>query len=343
MPSPLLFNDRIGLDVKYVDGWTVNQKVPCVNILDYGSSFQVMVPIYKKESSDVILQVLQDNWIAWAGPPKVLCVDPAQPNISQAVSEFCEARGILLQPTAGEAHWQLGKVERHGGWFNQVLKKVMEDVAPSNQHEFAECIIQAQCAKNSLINVSGTSPYQLVFGRNPRIPSDLLQEDPDVVVAEAVELQDGYARSNQIRQSARLAVLACQDSSALRAALRARPRPVKPFQSGDWVYFWRSQKWVQGKLVKGGQWCGAGMLLGQLGRNWVVAHRKNVIRCAPEQLRHASSEEKAIASDAPTNELLGIKNLLEPSLSSKIWYHVTTHRSQKMSSRMFSQGLINLP
>ena len=53
------------------------------------------------------------------------------------------------------------------------------------------------------------------------------------------------------------------------------------------------------------------MLLGQLGRNWVVAHRKNVIRCAPEQLRHASSEERAIASDAPTNELLGIKNLLE--------------------------------
>ena len=151
----------------------------------------------------------------------------------------------------------------------------------------------------------------MVFGRNPRIPSDLLQEDLDVVVAEAVELQDGYARSNQIRQSARMAVLACQDSSALRAALRARPCPVKPFQSGDWVYFWRSQKWVQGKLVKGGQWCGAGMLLGQLGRNWVVAHRKNVIRCAPEQLRHASSEEKAIASDAPTNELLGIKNLLE--------------------------------
>jgi hypothetical protein len=53
------------------------------------------------------------------------------------------------------------------------------------------------------------------------------------------------------------------------------------------------------------------MLLGTIGRNWIVAHRKNVIRCAPEQLRFASSEERVIADDAQSNELLGIKHLLE--------------------------------
>ena len=311
VPSPLAFNDQIGLDVKYVSGWKINQRVPCINIVDYGTGFQSVVPIYTKESSELIKRVLQDSWIAWAGPPKALCVDPAQPNISQAVSEFCEARGITLHATAGDAHWQLGKVERHGGWFSHILDKVLFDVAPASQEEFAECIVHAQTAKNSLINITGTSPYQLVFGRNPRIPSDLLQEDPDVGASEAIALQDGYARSNQIRQTARQAVLACQDSSALRAALRARPRPSRPFQSGDWVYYWRSQKWVQGKLIKGGQWCGAGMLLGTIGRNWIVAHRKNVIRCAPEQLRFASSEERVIADDAQSNELLGIKHLLE--------------------------------
>eukprot|EP00435_Cladocopium_sp_Y103_P022015 s1030_g5.t1 len=311
VPSPLLFNDQVGLDIKYVSGWKVNQRVPCVNIVDYGSSFQIMVPIYVKESSELIKRVLQDSWIAWAGTPKSLCVDPAQPNVSQAISEFCEARGITLHATAGDAHWQLGKVERHGGWFGQILDKIISDVGPTSQEEFAECMVQAQTAKNSLINVSGTSPNQLVFGRNPRIPSDLLQEDPDVVASEAISMHDGYARSNLIRQTARQAVLACQDSSALRAALRARPRPARPFQSGDWVYYWRSQKWIQGKLVKGGQWCGAGMLLGKIGRNWIVAHRKNVIRCAPEQLRLASSEERIVADDAQSNELLGIKHLLE--------------------------------
>ena len=65
--EPLAFNDRIGLDVKHVNSWKPGIRVPCINIVDYGTSFQVMVPIYTKESSEVIKQVLQDHWIAWAG------------------------------------------------------------------------------------------------------------------------------------------------------------------------------------------------------------------------------------------------------------------------------------
>ena len=33
---------------------------------------------------------------------------------------------------------------------------------------------------------------------------------------------------------------------ALRLALRARPRSHRNFKSGDWVYYWRSQKWEKG-------------------------------------------------------------------------------------------------
>ena len=52
------------------------------------------------------------------------------------------------------------------------------------------------------------------------------------------------------------------------------------------------------------------MVLGRLGRNVVVAHRRSVLRCAPEQLRTASSEEKTVA-EFSQNELIGVKNLLE--------------------------------
>ena len=234
--------------------------------------------IHVKESSELIKRTLQEQWVSWAGYPKQLSVDPAKPNISEAMADLCEANGFQLNMIAGEAHWQLGRVERHGGWFAQMPDRVVQDVGVSSQSEFKDSVVHTQCAKNSLINVHGVSPYQLVFGRNPQLPSDLLQIDPDVAASEAIVNYDGHARSNQIRQSARQSVLACQDSAALRAALRARPRPVKPFCSGDWVYCWRSQKWIGGKLIKGDQWCGAGMLPGQIGRNWVVAHRKNLIR-----------------------------------------------------------------
>ena len=48
----------------------------------------------------------------------------------------------------------------------------------------------------------------------------------------------------------------------------------------------------------------------ELHSSLVVAHRRSLLRCAPEQLLHASNEEKAVA-EFPESELLGIKNLLE--------------------------------
>jgi hypothetical protein len=80
--------------------------------------------------------------------------------------------------------------------------------------------------------------------------------------------------------------------------------------SGDWVYYWRSQKWQNGVLLKGGRWHGAALILGRIGVNWVVAHRRNLFRCSPEQLRHATQDEQAIAK-FDQSELLGIKTLLE--------------------------------
>ena len=88
-------------------------------------------------------------------------------------------------------------------------------------------------------------------------------------------------------------MLACQDDRALRAAIRARPRTERDFKSGDWVFYWRSQKWQNGFLELGSKWHGTALVLGRVGRNLVVAHRRSLLRCAPEQLRHASSEERA--------------------------------------------------
>ena len=133
---------------------------------------------------------------------------------------FCEAQGIDLQHIAADAHWQLGKVERHGHWFSQIFERVADECRPTNPEEFADCVLQTQTAKNAVISESGASPYQLVFGRNPKVP--------DAVIADT-----RYQRSQALRQTARLAVLQCQDSKALRVALRARPRPRREFVSGD--------------------------------------------------------------------------------------------------------------
>ena len=62
-------------------------------------------------------------------------------------------------------------------------------------------------------------------------------------------------------------------------------------------------------LELGGKWHGNALIRGRIGRNFVIAHRRSLLRGALEQLRHASSDEKS-AAEFPESELLGIKNLL---------------------------------
>ena len=303
------FNAKVGMDVKYLPGWKPNQKVPCVNLVDFASSLQVIIPLHKPETGPLLRDALQDFWIGWAGPPKMLVMDPSKPNLSACLGDFCNNLGIEVSFTAAEASWQLGKVERHGQWFQRILQRVLDDVRPETLESYRECLSQTQSAKNTLLSEAGASPYQLVFGRNPRVPQDLLQDHPHVPAVDATEHDPVCSQAHSVRQVARKAMLECQDDRALRAALRARPRPARDFQSGDWVYYWRSQKWINGVKVDGGQWYGAALVLGKLGRNLVVAHRRSILRCAPEQLRFAVPEEKIVA-EFSENELLGIRNLL---------------------------------
>ncbi|CAE7244986.1 GIP, partial [Symbiodinium sp. CCMP2456] len=244
------------------------------------------------------------------GPPKVLVLDPARPNLGEVLAEFCNNQGIAVEQTATGSHWQLGKVERHGGWFQNILQRVLDDVRPTSEEEYLTCIVQTQSAKNSLLTEAGASPYQYVFGRNPRVPTDLLQDAPDLAASDAVASDPSCQHAHVVRQTARRAVLECQDDRALRAALRARPRVHREFQSGDWVYYWRTQKSLDGTRIEGGRWYGAAMVLGRVGRNLVVAHKRSIMRCSPEQLRPATDEESTVAV-FPDNELLGIRVLLE--------------------------------
>lgn len=98
----------------------------------------------------------------------------------------------------------------------------------------------------------------------------------------------------------------------MHRALAVRPYVARQFQAGDVVAYWRDQKWNKGTLSRGGRWYGSGVVLGLINKNVVVvvAHRTRIIRCAPEQIRHATPEEKLLVAD-PENQLLGIKDLID--------------------------------
>ena len=166
----------------------------------------------------------------------------------------------------------------------------------------------AHC-KNQLIQVYGMTPSQHVFGVNPRIPENLLDEPLEVIPATSALYQATVAKHVTTRQSARRAVLELQDSKALRLALAARPRTSMVVSPGQYVAYWRSQKWIQGSLEQQGRWHGPAIVLGHVGRNVVIIHKRQIFRRAPEQIRPSTDSEKQLAQ-TPHLELAGIKHLI---------------------------------
>ena len=154
---------------------------------------------------------------------------------------------------AAEAHWQLGNVEVHGGWSSRVLGKVIAECAPNSRESWLECVHAAHC-KNELIQVYGLTPAQFLFGSNPRVPRDLLDEPLDVLPAKASLYEQSVARAAATRQAARKAVVELQDDRALRLALAARPRTLEQHAVGSHVAYWRAQKVQRGVVERGGKW-----------------------------------------------------------------------------------------
>ena len=300
------FNHRVGVDVKQLPGWNPNQKVKCLNIVDWASSFQVMVPFYEVETGQVIKTIFLERWASWAGFPTELLMDPARTNQSDTFVSALEDAGVRVLTTAAEAHNQLGKVEKHGHLFEVVFQKVLDQMQPSSRDTYDQCIVQTMSAKNEMINLQGLSPCQHVFGRNPRAPGDLVQESPSPVAATH---DSTYAKSQAIRTAARISLIQAQDDQTLRAALSARPRAERDFLAGDFVYYWRTQKFQRGVRLAGGRWYGAGIVIGKVGRNILVHHRRNMFKVSPEHLRHATLEERAVAQ-SDGRELLGIASMV---------------------------------
>ena len=304
------FNQRVGWDVKNLPGWGVNQKVKCVNIVDFATSFQVMVPFYEKETSDVLRKAYQEAWQRWAGPPTEVITDPARTNQAESVFQQLEGDGTRVLSIAAEAHAQLGKVEKHGHLFEVILQKVLDQIQPTNREEYEQCLVQTMNAKNELLNHHGLSPCQLVFGRNPKIPGDLIQEQPCPISGTLPLADDAVAKAQTIRNQARMALIASQDDKSLRAALNARPRVEREFLPGDFVAYWRTQKYERGVRLVGGRWYGTAIVMGKVGRNFLIFHRKNMFKVAPEHLRHVTTEERLLAQ-TDGREFIGLDTLLQ--------------------------------
>ena len=305
------FNVMVGFDVfeeKDADGcdWTF------LSMLCLGASFHVVVLLAetnKNPDSSMVLEMYAISWENWAGmPERGVIVDRAKYFLAR-FSEALANEGCIFEAAAKASPWHIGKVERHGGIWKSMFRKIVYAKQVSGRDDVILAVAETNKAKNSLARRSGFSPQQWVIGRDIRLPADLM-DDGEVsrLQAQAVASTPTtrFFRKAELRQAAREAFAQAGNDEALRKAEIGRIRPTRgPFRVGEWVFYYDPPGEATGYQPT--HWRGMARVVGHEGTHTVwLSHRGLMLACSPEQLSHADDEEvRAWMVTSAETELVG--------------------------------------
>ena len=303
------FNVQLRLDVLEVKD-ADNKSWSFLNILCQGTTYQICTLLgetHKNPTGRQVVEAFTSGWLQWAGfPERGVMTDRAKPFLRDVAQEVAD-HGCFFDTAAKAAPWQIGAVERHGGIWKGMFKKV----AYAEQINTREGVLltAAACnqAKNSLSRKHGFAPTQLVLGKDIRLPADLVDEQ-EVHRIGAQALADNpetrFYKKHQLRMKAREAFVQSANSEAIRRAELRQVRPWRgPFYPGMYVFYWDGA----GAQIPGPScWRGVARVIGKEGSHTVwISHRGLLLAVSPEHLARAFDEEvRQWASVGQESELI---------------------------------------
>ena len=233
-------NDVIAMDLKKLK----NGK-HILYIIDMFSRFTMAKIINTKKPTEVI-NGLMEKWITIFGTPGKILTDNG--------GEFCNEEMLLLtnkfnvehNTTGAESPWENGLCEKNHATNDNIMEALEED---NPKVPLDTLLLWALVAKNSLLMVQGFSPYQLIFGKNPRLPN---------IITDPLPTWDDEGISGALlnhltaMRKARQEFIKQESALKLKKALEAKVRTNNTvYKHGDKVYFKRAnyKKWFSGKVV----------------------------------------------------------------------------------------------
>ena len=149
------------MDLKFV---TVNNcKYTILHLIDAFTRFSAALIVSLKHK-EVIVATIMKQWVVTFGKLKSLFSD----NI-ELLRNVAELLGRKVITTAAFLPWSKGIVERHNAVIESMILKIVHETKCSVEN----ALVWAVGAKNFLHNNIGYSHNQLVFARNPNLPSVL--------------------------------------------------------------------------------------------------------------------------------------------------------------------------
>ena len=172
----------LGIDMKEFSTRTTKYKYmifvdECSRLVRVKLMFKIPKAQHRNVTTTEVAEAYEHEWESIFGNPAVVRHDPEGSLVSEEFMKFFSDKGILMQTTAGEAHWQLGIVER----TIQTVFNTAEKIMNSTQVPFEQAVELAVSAHNTTERILGYSPSQWAFGRNPTWHNTLHEEGENTV------------------------------------------------------------------------------------------------------------------------------------------------------------------
>ena len=194
----------------------------------------------KNATTETILDCLIEL-TARVGIPEEILTDNGTNFMSEVMKQFCQTTGVHQIRTSPYHSQTDGMVER----FNSTLKRLLMKLTQNSTVEWDKCLPFVLWAyRGSIYSTTGFSPYQLLFGREMRMPLDELVrywkgKEKECAVDITEHIQTMQENMEIVREMA-------QESERKEKGLQKknydRKAQSRNFEVGDFVLVFRPRK-----------------------------------------------------------------------------------------------------
>lgn len=255
-------------------------------MVDVATRFSISSVIYSKDKKGIVNEIME-KWIGTGlGSSSKFLTDNGGEFANDNFKDMCEYLNITSVCTAAESPFSNGLCERNHAVIDEMVKKILAD-RPSCS--LSTALAWAIHAKKSLQMVGGYGPYQLVFGRNPKIPS-IIEDQPPAL--EGTTINFSFAEHLNALHIGRRAFLQAETSERIRRALRHNLRPCgTQLTTGDTVYYKRDGQ---------EEWKGPGRVIGRDGKVIIIKHGSQCYRIHSSRVMKGNYEIDQVVYDKPS-------------------------------------------
>ena len=261
-PLASTFNETVAMDLKVFTSGHM------LHMIDHATRYSQSCFITNKRK-ETIVKAMMKHWLSLFGSPKYFLTDNGGEFVNDEFNELAEKFNISVRTTAAESPWSNGLIEKHNGIIGDMIHKTLYETGCDLEMAIHWCT----SAHNSLTNVYGFSPNQLVFGHNPSLPTVHSDRPPAQNQQTSSQLIYENLRALHTAREAFMQQEACEK---LRRALNRKVRPSSFFSNGEQVYYKRNDSHM---------WHGPATVLGKDAQNYLLKHGGIYVRVHPCRLQ----------------------------------------------------------